>query len=479
MAAGTSTNSGAKYEVRFLNLDTGRPIDGLKDLPGIVASLAFSPDGRTIAVAAAAPRSFSLWDVATKREVRRMTTITQRVVSLAFAPDGKSLCSVGDSGEVDSMMWRLVARSRLFSSRGACREPWPFPRMGSRSRSTAGKPSCTSSILPRRRDRLSVPEAHLAEVQVAVFADRGHLLITGSDDRTVRVWDVATGRQRTLLPHDGWVRCLAISADERWLLTGSHWRDGMVCLWDLSTGRLKRVWRRPPDFHFPIGLAFSEDQASALALWNDGMLDRWDLDTGMKQEIPQPILRQDRRGEMEGRMAHSGHFSPKSDKLAVLSGGTSVFDLSSGKPLYRKEAGSIFVFSPDGRMAAASSQGKSEMIPLADGGGYSEGTSADAVIHVESATTGEERRTMVIPSASSRPWPYHPTAVCWLSRPTSRQAGPVAQIHVFQIASKREIKKFEVSCPCTSALVFSPDGKSLACGLRDTSVVIFDVSVEQ
>jgi WD40 repeat protein len=69
---------------------------------------------------------------------------------------------------------------------------------------------------------------------VAVSAD-GRYALSGSNDRTVRWWDLVSGQEvfRWVAHEDG-VKCLAVSPDGRVAVTGGNW--GAARLWDMSTG---------------------------------------------------------------------------------------------------------------------------------------------------------------------------------------------------------------------------------------------------
>ena len=76
---------------------------------------------------------------------------------------------------------------------------------------------------------------------VAIAPD-GDWLASASEDGTVRIWDPATGQQRTVLQgHDGAVMAVAIAPDGRWL--ASVGRDATVRIWDLTADGISAVMR--------------------------------------------------------------------------------------------------------------------------------------------------------------------------------------------------------------------------------------------
>ena len=64
----------------------------------------FSPDGRAL-TSVSWDDTIRLWDVSTGRLLHTLTGYTGRVYSVAFSPDGRTLASGGDSGQDDNYIY--------------------------------------------------------------------------------------------------------------------------------------------------------------------------------------------------------------------------------------------------------------------------------------------------------------------------------------------------------------------------------------
>ena len=80
--------------------------------------------------------------------------------------------------------------------------------------------------------------SHENVIYALILSNKGDLLISGSADRTIKVWNSITGILKfTLRGHTGSVRTLAISPCDRFLISGSA--DGTIRIWDLATSLTK------------------------------------------------------------------------------------------------------------------------------------------------------------------------------------------------------------------------------------------------
>jgi hypothetical protein len=122
----------------------------------------------------------------------------------------------------------------------------------------------------------SLPFYHAGEVQAVAFSPDGQTVLTGSDDKTARLWDAKAGdRLYEPLVHNGSVRAVAFSPDGQTVLTGSG--DHTARLWDAKTG----AQRHELTHHGPVrAVAFSPDGQTVLTGSDDNAARLWEVKTG-------------------------------------------------------------------------------------------------------------------------------------------------------------------------------------------------------
>ncbi|MFF2549194.1 trypsin-like peptidase domain-containing protein, partial [Kitasatospora sp. NPDC058063] len=231
---------------------------------GLVQSVTFSPDGRTLAAVDTFSGSVVLWDAVTGEVVANpITGHTEPVQSVAFGPDGRTLATGGADGSV--RLWDAVTGAALAN-----------PTTG-----------------------------HTGRVLTVAFSPDGRTLATGGADGRAQLWDVATIRTVTttarVVPEisystlrQGTVSPMLFSPDRHILATGGAGHGGSVRLWDTTTGKPSADLKldRIGDVK---AAAFTPDGHTLATVSAEGSVRLWDTTTGK----PSADLKLDRIGDVK------------------------------------------------------------------------------------------------------------------------------------------------------------------------------------
>ena len=118
-------------------------------------------------------------------------------------------------------------------------------------------------------------EGHTAWLRSVAFSPDGKTLASGGEDRTVKLWDVATKQDISTLPHGSRVNSAAFSPDGKTLASGSV--DATVKLWDVTTGA---NFATLPHMSEVNSVAFSRDGKTLASGSVDATVKLWDVTTG-------------------------------------------------------------------------------------------------------------------------------------------------------------------------------------------------------
>jgi mono/diheme cytochrome c family protein len=121
-------------------------------------------------------------------------------------------------------------------------------------------------------------QGHSGTINAIAFAPDSQRVATGSDDRTVRIWDVGDGKSLGCLTSSAEVYAVAFSADGTLLLSAGS--DRLVRLWDVRAGSELRTLR---GHTAPVRcVAFAPDGKLAVSGGDDRSLRIWDLSSGQE-----------------------------------------------------------------------------------------------------------------------------------------------------------------------------------------------------
>ncbi|HSL31790.1 MAG TPA: hypothetical protein VK900_21485 [Anaerolineales bacterium] len=447
-----------------------------------VFSVAYSPDGKTLA-SASDDGSVILWNVKDPGAPARLATLSEEKgypSSLAFSLDGRVLAAGNLNGTVS--LWKVNdpgAPSKLvtleaheFTVTSVDISPdGMFLASGSRDKTII----LWNIMDPGAPAKQAVLSGHTGVVTSVAFSSLqgGQVLASGSNDGTIILWDLsepgAPDQRARLLEHDGCrfeqtgmgaVFSLAFSPDGKHLAVGCD--DGTLILWEVTDSGVRSEYTSFPVHDQAVaGLAFSADGQRLASAAYDGKIIVWDISN---PGVLSPI---------ETLAGHSAAvtsvaFDPKDAGMRLASGSMDtaviLWDVStrrSPSQFVSVSAHPRFVtnvlfhpFDSGETLASGGDDGSLILWDVSDPTAPSQlAPLAGHTARINALAFGPDGR-MLVSASDDR------TAIMW---DVSDRSAPSQLV---------TLSEFNAS---VSAVAFSPDSRRLATGTWDNKIILWDV----
>jgi RNA polymerase sigma factor (sigma-70 family) len=268
------------HSLNVLDASNGKLLHTFDAPPRSMAGLTISSDGKTLATFWGGAHTFDLWDTASRKLLHPAPGHRTYITSLVFSANGRQVFSVAGISDFPLQIWDAQTgerRDELGKNPNSVQRIVPSP--DGKLLAACGYNDHTIRLWdPDNRKEVRVFKGHTFPIDSVAWSADGKTLASVSREKSLRLWDAATGKQRwmTTIQLD-WAGVVALSPDGKTVAVGGF-RDGLIRLWSVETKKELQSIKTPQQF--VLTLDFSPDGSSLASAGASGTIQLWDPTTG-------------------------------------------------------------------------------------------------------------------------------------------------------------------------------------------------------
>jgi WD40 repeat protein len=368
----------ADKTIKIWDLQSGKEIKTIQAHEDEVTTIDISRNGKFL-VSGSADKTIKIWDLQNSTLLKTLTGSSNAVNSVCFSNDGSTILSGGKDNT--ARIWDFskgleIKKITKFTNEVCCvkfsnndknfiaasflKNKASYDNEENTVEISYNGIGTVDMFLANSDLLIKTFIGHSAWVNNLCISADGKFLITGSYNKQAKLWDLTAGKQiRTFSGHSDYITTVSISPDNSNAITGST--DKTAILWDLNTGKIKKTYKSEG---LISSVKFNNSGKNLIIGSTDNIVKIHDVTSGEvinKYTIEQGV--------------YSAEVDPKDEKVATAGvDGVSIFDKKSGKLLkkIKDHKGDVFCvsFSQDSKLFATS--GDDKLVKLYNSSTYNE-----------------------------------------------------------------------------------------------------------
>ncbi|TXT56208.1 MAG: hypothetical protein BAJALOKI1v1_1970006 [Promethearchaeota archaeon] len=218
-------------KLKVWHLETGEEFQAIEGHENEITSLHISSDGGRI-VSGSEDKTVKLWKLETGNLMRNFTNHEGPILDVLITPNDKYIISVSEDKTAKIWNWNSKQVIKTYTDENLGFSKVAISSEGKKLVLSSGR---TIHLLNwgEKEPFLSI-EGHKYAVSTVIICPKDEYIITGSLDKTVKIWDLTSGEMVKCLEgsHQGVINSVSISNDRRYIASGSG--DKSLIVWDIN-----------------------------------------------------------------------------------------------------------------------------------------------------------------------------------------------------------------------------------------------------